>query len=78
MYDAELYRSKEEVERWKQRDPISTFANSLRVRLLLSDDDWTAMEAAVAAEVADAVTMAEAGQYEPVQDLLKDVLTCPT
>lgn len=77
MYDAELYRSKDEVEHWKQRDPILTFANRLRERELLVDDDWKAMEAAVTAEVTEAVTIAEAGPYEPVEDLLKDVLTCP-
>src|SRR5690606_38872520 len=26
MFDAELYRDKSEVEQWKQRDPIATFA----------------------------------------------------
>lgn len=77
MYDAELYRSKDEVERWKQRDPISTFAKRLRERMLLSDDELQQIEAAVATEVAEAVAIAESGPFEPVEDLLKDVLTCP-
>ncbi len=30
MYDAELYRTKEEVERWKERDPITLFLGRCR------------------------------------------------
>jgi pyruvate dehydrogenase E1 component alpha subunit len=75
MYDAELYRSKEEVEQWKQRDPLTTFAARLRSRGFLSDQDLTDVEAAVAAEIAAAVAFAEAGPWEPVEDLLKDVYT---
>ncbi len=75
MYDAELYRGKEEVERWKARDPISTFVARMRTAAILGDRDLTDVEAAVAAEVADAVAVAEAGPWEPAEDLLKDVYT---
>jgi pyruvate dehydrogenase E1 component alpha subunit len=75
MYDAELYRSKEEVEQWKKRDPITTFVARLRSWGFLSDQDMTDVEAAVAAEIADAVAFAESGAWEPVEDLLKDVYT---
>ena len=75
MYDAELYRSKEEVEQWKKRDPITTFTVRLHEQDLLNDRDLAALEAEVAAEVAEAVTFAESGPWEPVEDLLKDVHT---
>jgi TPP-dependent pyruvate/acetoin dehydrogenase alpha subunit len=75
MYDAELYRSKEEVERWKQRDPITAFEARLREWDLLDQAALDELEAAVAAEVAEAVAFAEAGPWEPVEDLLKDVHT---
>jgi pyruvate dehydrogenase E1 component alpha subunit len=75
MYDAELYRGKEEVERWKKRDPITTFAGRLREQELLDDKDLTDLEAEVAAGVAEAVAFAEAGPWEPVESLLKDVYT---
>jgi pyruvate dehydrogenase E1 component alpha subunit len=75
MYDPELYRSKEEVERWKQCDPIATFAARLRGWGLLSAADLAELEAAVAAEIAAAIGVAEAGPWEPVADLLKDVYT---
>jgi TPP-dependent pyruvate/acetoin dehydrogenase alpha subunit len=75
MYDAELYRSKEEVEQWKQRDPILLFETRLREWGLFADADAAEMERVVAAEVAQAVAFAEAGPWEPVEDLLKDVYT---
>jgi pyruvate dehydrogenase E1 component alpha subunit len=75
MYDPELYRGKAEVEEWKKRDPIASFAADLRREGTLTDADRASMEAAVAAEVAEAVAFAEAGPWEPVEDLLRDVHT---
>jgi len=75
MYDPELYRSKEEVEQWKQRDPLATFAAALRGRGLLGEADMTALEAEVAEEIAAAVRYAEDAPWEPVEDLTRDVYT---
>jgi TPP-dependent pyruvate/acetoin dehydrogenase alpha subunit len=75
MYDAELYRGKEEVEQWKKRDPIALLETRLRGWDFLSDTDLAEIECAVAAEVAGAVAFAETGPWEPVEDLLKDVYT---
>ena len=75
MYDAELYRSKDEVEQWKQRDPILLWQKRLRDQGLLSDDDLTDIESAAMAKVNAAVEFAERGAWEPVVDLLKDVYT---
>jgi len=75
MYDPELYRSKEEVEEWKKRDPITTFIDTLRQQGLATDADLTALEKSVAAEVTEAVAAAERGPWEPVEDLLSDVYT---
>jgi pyruvate dehydrogenase E1 component alpha subunit len=75
MADPELYRGKEEVEAWKARDPIAAFAARLRAEGRLSDADMAALEAAVAAEIAEAVQFAEAGPWEPVEDLTRDVYT---
>lgn len=73
MYDPELYRPKEEVSRWRERDPIAQFTNRL-TRLGYVDDDVLAhVEAEVAAEIDDAVAYAEAGTLEPVEDLLRHV-----
>ena len=75
MADPELYRAKDEVEQWKARDPIALFTGRLREWRLLADADLAAIEASVAAEVEDAVAVAEAGPWEPVEDLTKDVYT---
>jgi pyruvate dehydrogenase E1 component alpha subunit len=75
MYDPDLYRSKDEVEQWKARDPIPLFAARLREWGLLTDADLAAIEAAVAAVIEEAVATAEAGPWEPVEDLTKDVYT---
>ena len=73
MYDPELYRDKAEVERWRHRDPIDLFAGRLRAANLLDDDALAGIEAAVAGEVAAAVAFAEAGAWEPVEDLTRFV-----
>jgi TPP-dependent pyruvate/acetoin dehydrogenase alpha subunit len=77
MYDAELYRNKQEVEEWKRRDPLVLLEARLREEGLLTVGETSGLEQAVAAEVAEAVAVAEAGPWEPVEDLLKDVHTPP-
>jgi pyruvate dehydrogenase E1 component alpha subunit len=72
-YDPELYRSKEEVERWKQRDPIPALEARLREARLMGPADRDELEAAAAREVEEAVAFAEASPWEPVEDLLRDV-----
>ncbi|MEX1369019.1 MAG: pyruvate dehydrogenase (acetyl-transferring) E1 component subunit alpha [Nannocystaceae bacterium] len=77
MFDAQLYRDKHEIERWKQRDPIVLFEARLRQAGWLDDGERARLEDAVAREVDAAVVFAEAGTWEPVQDLLRDVYTEP-
>jgi pyruvate dehydrogenase E1 component alpha subunit len=75
MADPDLYRSKDEIEVWKRRDPIPAFIARLRAWHLLDDGDLEALERVVAAEIDEAVAFAEAGPWEPVEDLTKDVYT---
>jgi pyruvate dehydrogenase E1 component alpha subunit len=75
MFDAELYRSKDEVERWKAHDPIRGLTERLQEAGMMTDDDFAAIDRAALAEVDAAVAFAEAGTWEPVEDLAKDVLT---
>jgi pyruvate dehydrogenase E1 component subunit alpha len=75
MFDAELYRDKSEVEVWKQRDPIATLTASLKEREFANHALIAAIETSVADEIGRAVQFAEAGTWEPVEDLLKDVYT---
>lgn len=75
MYDPDLYRSKQEIEEWKKRDPILLFQADLTRAGLLSADEMKGMEEDVAAEIADAVRFAEDSPWEPIEDLTKDVYT---
>ena len=73
MFDAELYRDKAEVETWKQRCPIQTLTQRLAAQGILSDTDLEEIEQHVAAEVEAAVAFAEAGTWEPVEELTRFV-----
>lgn len=75
MYDAELYRTKDEVAQWKQRDPIALFQQQLRAEGYVTDVDLDNMGTAITAEIAEAVAFAESGPWEPLEDLTKDVYT---
>lgn len=73
MFDAELYRQKAEVEEWKTRGPIHTFTARLKAEGKLTEEEFLALDAAANEEVDKAVAFAEAGAFEPVEDLLRDV-----
>ena len=75
MFDPELYRDKAEVDAWKQRDPIALLRARLEREGALDAAAASAIEIEVETEVAAAVAFAEAGTWEPVEDLAKDVYT---
>jgi pyruvate dehydrogenase E1 component alpha subunit len=75
MADPDLYRTKEEIERWRRRDPIALLEEHLRAAGLLSDRDLEELEAEIATELDEAIAFADAAPIEPVEDLLKDVTT---
>jgi pyruvate dehydrogenase E1 component alpha subunit/2-oxoisovalerate dehydrogenase E1 component len=73
MADPELYRSKAEVEEWKERDPITLFRERLIDWEMLSDPGAEEIESSVATEINEAIAEAEAGPWEPAEDLTKEV-----
>ena len=75
MFDPELYRDKQEVLAWKERGPIHTFTARLKAQRSLSEEEFLALDRAAQAEVDAAVAFAEAGTWEPVADLLRDIYT---
>jgi pyruvate dehydrogenase E1 component alpha subunit len=75
MFDAELYRSKEEVEQWKQRCPIAAFARRALDAGWLEPGEQQRIEQQVEQEIEAAVAFAEGGQWEPVEALARDVYT---
>jgi pyruvate dehydrogenase E1 component alpha subunit len=71
MSDPGLYRTKDEVEEWKRRDPL----NRSRARLLelgVTEEAIVELEADIKAEIEDAVKFAE--DSEPADEYLKYVV----
>jgi TPP-dependent pyruvate/acetoin dehydrogenase alpha subunit len=69
MFDAQLYRPKQEIEAWRKKDPIRQLQAWLEQTGLLHVDEINRIEADVAAEIDAAVAFAEAGTWEPVEEL---------
>jgi len=67
------YRTKEEVDEMKARDPIHSFADKLRADGLLDDEHWQAMEADVVDEVEDALRFADESPEPGPEALTTDV-----
>jgi len=74
MFDAQLYRDKAEVERWRERDPIKRFGDWAVACGLLHGEDIAELARKAAAEVDAAVAFAEEGAWEPVADLCRYTL----
>lgn len=69
MFDAQLYRTKEEVEDWRKKGPIVRFRAWLEENHLIKPEEATAMEREVDEEISAAVAFAEAGKLEPLSDI---------
>jgi pyruvate dehydrogenase E1 component alpha subunit len=70
---AAVYRTKEEVEEEKLRDPIVAFRERLRTAGALDEAAWAALAERVEARVNDAVAFADASPEPPAEWLTADV-----
>lgn len=68
--DDTRYRSREEVEEWRKRDPIPRLRTYLVEKDALSESDARSLDDEVAAEVADAAAWAEAEPDAPPEAVL--------
>jgi 2-oxoisovalerate dehydrogenase E1 component len=73
MFDAQLYRDKAEVEAWKAKDPIRRFQDWALSAGLAHPEDIVRLEGEIATEVQAAVAFADAGTWEPIEDLTRYV-----
>lgn len=73
MFDAELYRDKEEVQEWKKKDPLLLLRQALETKGLWQEADLQALEDEISATVDEAVDFAENAALEPIEDLKKFV-----
>jgi pyruvate dehydrogenase E1 component alpha subunit len=73
MADPEEYRTKEQVEEWRKRDPISLFSEHLVESRVLGPEEITELDAAAIARVDEAVTFADRSPFPPPEALYDDV-----
>ena len=73
MGDPQRYRSKDEVEKMKTRDPIARFENRLRESARATQDDFARIRAEVERVVAESIEFAETSPFPEPSELYTDV-----
>jgi len=73
MADPEDYRTKEEVEEWRARDPIQAFSKRLTEEGELSDDDLERLDGEAMKAVDGAVEFAEQSPFPELDSLYDDI-----
>jgi pyruvate dehydrogenase E1 component alpha subunit len=74
MSDPQKYRTKEEMERARMRDPIVLYRSRLQDKGLVTEQQFEAMDAEVAEQVAEALRQADADPHPPLEDRFDDIL----
>jgi pyruvate dehydrogenase E1 component alpha subunit len=67
--DPEVYRTKEEVEEWRKKDPITVFRDRLVAEGVISEEEVEAMRERVEKRVLEAVEFADASPEPPLESL---------
>jgi pyruvate dehydrogenase E1 component alpha subunit len=67
------YRSKEEVEQERKRDPLIILKQTMVDRHRVNEEDFKRLEREVAAEVTAAVTFADESPFPAKEELYTDV-----
>jgi len=75
MSDPAKYRTKDEVETYKQQDPIAVVLSTLQKNKWITDAEIEAFDEKIKAIVEEAVQFAEDSPYPEVEELYKDVYT---
>lgn len=73
MSDPQTYRTKEEVEQYKQQDPIELVLNTLKKNKWIDDKGVEQMEAKIKSVVDESVRFAEESPFPTADELYKDV-----
>lgn len=71
----ETYRTKQEVEEWKKRDPIANFGQYLVRSKVATEKDLESIKADVEKTMANAISYAEKSPLTNVGEAMKDVYT---
>ena len=66
-------RPKEEIEEWRQRDPINRFATNLMEHGILTEDAWQKMDAEILGAIEDAVKFSEESPFPEPEAAVEDI-----
>jgi len=73
MADPEEYRTKDEVEEWRARDPIATFSKRVTEEGELGEDDLKRLDDDAMKTVDEAVEFADASKFPDLASLYDDI-----
>ena len=74
MFDAQLYRTRQEIDSWRKRDPIKLLRDWLEQNGLIHPEEIDKIETDIAAEIDAAMAFAEASPWEPIEELERFVI----
>jgi pyruvate dehydrogenase E1 component alpha subunit len=77
MSDPGNYRTRAEIEKYQERDPIKLFIDSLKTNNVIGDDDLAQIEAQVKEDVAQSVRFAEESPLPDESELYTDIYANP-
>jgi pyruvate dehydrogenase E1 component alpha subunit len=73
MADPEEYRSKDEVEEWRKRDPINAFKSRLIEEDVISEEDAEKLDSDAVARIDRAVEFADGSPFPDLDSLYDDI-----
>src|SRR4051794_27626832 len=73
MADPEEYRTKEEVEEWRSRDPVSTFRERLVEEGMLGEDEFEKLDEQAMKTIDEAVEFADNSPFPDLDSLYDDI-----
>ncbi|MGB9586674.1 MAG: pyruvate dehydrogenase (acetyl-transferring) E1 component subunit alpha [Armatimonadota bacterium] len=71
--DPGTYRTKEEVDQWRKRDPITRMEQYLKENRMVTDEDIERMHAEAGEKIREAIEFAESSPFPPPDALYEDV-----
>src|SRR4249919_1039120 len=71
--DPQKYRTKEEVDEYKERDPIAMVLNTIKENKFATDEEIAAIDTRIQSVVEESVKFAEESPWPAEDELLKDV-----
>ncbi|MDP2710625.1 MAG: pyruvate dehydrogenase (acetyl-transferring) E1 component subunit alpha [Solirubrobacteraceae bacterium] len=73
MADPEEYRTKEQVDEWRKRDPLAVFGDQLVQAGILGEDERETMDRETVERIDQAVAFADASPHPSPNDLYDDI-----